>query len=79
MFRFISPAFLAEAGAATMMRSQISLEHGPWLGLAQILAEPAAEAGVGEHLLQRVGRQRLDRVEGRVGVKRVGALQREIE
>ena len=45
----------------------VSLEHGPRLGLAQILPEPVAEAGVGEHLLQRVGRKRLDRVEGRVG------------
>ena len=62
-----------------MMRSQFPWNTVPGFGLAQVLAEPVAEAGVGEYFLQRVGGKRFDRVEGRVGVKRVGALQREIE
>ena len=50
--RLASPAFSGLTGAATMMRSQLPWNTVPGFGLAQIGAEPVAEARRREHRLQ---------------------------
>ena len=46
---------------------------------AQVFAEAFAEARVAEHRLQLLAVVRLDRVEGRMAIERIGGGQREIE
>src|SRR4029077_5340922 len=57
----------------------VALEHSARLRVAQIGAEPLAKARVAEHRLQLLAVIRLDRVERRMAVERVGAREREIE